>query len=76
MAVAFSNKNAVETLLFLNANPLIEDLYGQRPVDFALDDAIRDLLQNKMLRANTPVYAPVLKVKPIERNNPGASSKT
>jgi ankyrin repeat protein len=28
MAVAFNNKNAVETLLFLNANPLIEDVYG------------------------------------------------
>ena len=28
IAVAFNNKNAVETLLFLNANPLIEDIFG------------------------------------------------
>lgn len=28
LAVAYNHKNAVETLLFLNANPLIEDLYG------------------------------------------------
>jgi ankyrin repeat protein len=28
LAVAFNNKASVETLLFLNANPLIEDIYG------------------------------------------------
>ncbi|CDW79967.1 ankyrin repeat [Stylonychia lemnae] len=69
VAVAFNNKNAVETLLFLNANPLIEDKFGQRPVEFALDDAIRDLLQNKMIRATNPVLVPTLKIKPL-RGNP------
>jgi len=44
MAVAFNNKAAVETLLFLNANPLIEDIYGQRPIDIVFEDSIKDLL--------------------------------
>jgi ankyrin repeat protein len=28
VAVAFNNKATVETLCFLNANPLIEDIFG------------------------------------------------
>eukprot|EP00347_Sterkiella_histriomuscorum_P016183 403354171 len=63
VAVAFNNKNAVETQLFLNANPLIEDIYGQRPIEFALDDAIRDLIQNKMQRAQAPSYSSIPKMK-------------
>ena len=51
VAVALNNKASVETLLFLSGNPLIEDVYGQRPVEMALDDGIRELLQNKMARA-------------------------
>jgi len=54
IAVAFNNKAAVETLLFLNANPLIEDVYGSRPIDFALEDTIKDLLLIKMQRSTAP----------------------
>ena len=64
LAVAFGNRLAAETLLFLNANPLIEDLYGQRPIDMALDDGIRELLQNKMLRSQAPVLTAVPRIKP------------
>lgn len=28
VAVAFGNKSSVETLLFMNANPMIEDIFG------------------------------------------------
>jgi len=44
VAAALNNRTACETLLFLGANPLIDDLYGQRPVDMASDDSIRELL--------------------------------
>ena len=51
MAAALSNRTACESLLFLGANPLIEDEYGQRPVDMAIDDSIRELITVKMARA-------------------------
>lgn len=54
IASAYNNKIAVETLLFLNANPLIEDIFGQRPIELASDDTIKELLQNKMLKATQP----------------------
>jgi ankyrin repeat protein len=47
-AVAFNNKQAVETLLHLGANPHIEDIYGQRPTDICYVEAIKSLLELKM----------------------------
>jgi hypothetical protein len=34
--------------LFLNASPMIEDIFGQRPIEMAVDDTIKELLMNKM----------------------------
>ena len=59
LAVALNNKASVETLLFLNANPQIEDIYGQRPIDLAIDDTIKDLLSIKMQRAEKPILNPI-----------------
>jgi ankyrin repeat protein len=50
VAVAFNCRNAVESLLYLGANPHIPDNYAQRPIDLATDDNIRELLQTKMAR--------------------------
>jgi len=54
VAAAFNNRAACETLLFLGANPLLEDSYGQRPLDLTLDESIRELLLNKMARSQAP----------------------
>jgi hypothetical protein len=54
LAAAFNQRAACETLLFLGANPLIEDSYGQRPLQLTLDDSIRLLLTNKMTRSQQP----------------------
>ncbi|TNV86076.1 hypothetical protein FGO68_gene9698 [Halteria grandinella] len=54
IAVAFNNRVALESLLFLGANPHIADIYGQRPIDIANDDGVRDLLLNKMGRMQAP----------------------
>jgi hypothetical protein len=51
VAAAFNNRQALETLLFLGANPNIEDHYGQKPVALATDESIRELLTLKMARA-------------------------
>ena len=70
IAAAYGNKKTVETLLFLNANPLIEDIYGQRPLEMASDDGIRDLLQAKMQRAQAPgEMKPILREKPNKAAN-------
>ena len=64
IAAAFNQRTAVETLLFLGANPQIEDSYGQRPIDMTTDDSIRELLLNKMSRTQAPSkYYPIEKVK-------------
>lgn len=52
VAVAFENKAAVETLLFLNANPLIRDSFGQRPIDLCENEVIENMLRIKMQMAN------------------------
>jgi len=54
VAAAFNNRSVCESLLFLGANPLIEDEFGQRPIDMASDDSIRDLLSVKMAKAIAP----------------------
>ena len=53
-AVAFNNKQAVETLLHLGANPHIEDVYGQRPSDICYVEAIKGLLDVKMSQVPKP----------------------
>ena len=53
-AVAYNNKQAVETLLHLGANPHIEDIYGQRPGDICYVDAIKRLLDLKMATTQKP----------------------
>jgi ankyrin repeat protein len=54
VAVAFNNKQAVETLLYLGANPHIEDIFGQRPSDICYVDAITSLLLLKMTAMSKP----------------------
>lgn len=34
IAAIWGNKNVVETLLYLKANPLIEDGAGKKPIDY------------------------------------------
>jgi len=63
VAAAFGHKLAVETLLFLNANPHLEDVFGQRPIDLSQDDGVRDLLLNKMQRTTAPQLVPVPRVR-------------
>lgn len=48
MAIIFNNKEAAETLMYLGANPHIEDAYGQRPIDICYADALKTLLEAKM----------------------------
>ena len=47
-AVAFGNKVAAETLLYLGSNPHIEDCFGQRPIDICSGDSITNLILAKM----------------------------
>jgi ankyrin repeat protein len=59
IAAIWNNKAACETLLYLRANPLIEDGAGYRPVDYAnSSSAIADLLKNFMARATPPILTP------------------
>ena len=59
IAAIWNNKAACETLLYLKANPLIEDGAGYRPVDYVdSSSAIADLLKNFMARATPPGLAP------------------
>ena len=56
IAAMWNNKPAVETLLQMKANPLIEDGQCYRPVDYADPvSAIADLLKNAMYRATPPL---------------------
>ena len=47
-AIAFNNKIAAETLLYLGANPHLNDVFGQRPLDICYVDALKSLLESKM----------------------------
>jgi hypothetical protein len=50
---------ACETILYLNANPLIEDGAGYRPIDYVQSGSIiYDLLKNWMSRATVPILLP------------------
>ena len=48
IAVGVQNKACAETLLYLGANPHIQDCYGQRPIDICFVDSLRNLLEIKM----------------------------
>jgi ankyrin repeat protein len=55
VAAIWGNKIACETLLYLKANPLIEDGAGYRPIDYVdPTSAIADLLKNWMSRSTSP----------------------
>lgn len=54
MAVAFGNKMAAETLLYLGANPHIEDVFGQRPIEINFVDSLTSLLEVKMQQIAPP----------------------
>lgn len=55
-AVMFNNKAACESLLFLKANPHIEDAGGYRPLDYAdKTSPICRLLKNWMQRTSAPI---------------------
>ena len=54
MAIAFNNKVAAETLLYLGANPHIQDAYGQRPIDVCYVESLRSLLELKMVSVQVP----------------------
>lgn len=59
VAAIWSNKVACETLLYLKANPLIEDGGGYRPVDYVdPNSALADLFKNWMPRTTPPVLHP------------------
>lgn len=59
IAAIWGNKDAAETLLYLKANPLVEDGAGYRPIDFCdPNSALADLLKNWMSRSSPPVLNP------------------
>jgi len=59
IAAIWGNKEAAETLLYLKANPLIEDGSGHRPIDYVdPNSALADLLKNWMTRSTPPVLQP------------------
>ena len=59
VAAIWGNKIACETLLYLKANPLIEDGAGYRPIDYVdPNSGIADLLKNWMSRATAPNLYP------------------
>ena len=59
IAAIWGNKNACETLLYLKANPLIEDGGGYRPLDYVdPNSGIADLLKNWMSRSTPPKLFP------------------
>ena len=73
MAVAFNNKIAVETLMYLGANPHIKDAYGQRPIDNCYVESIRSLLEIKMASTQPPI--PGAELLPEETKSQGFSLK-
>ena len=50
----FNNKQAAETLLYLGANPHIQDVYGQRPSDICQLDGLKQLLEMKLNQVGKP----------------------
>lgn len=55
IAAMWKNKAAIETLLQMKANPMIEDGQCYRAVDYADPaSAIADVLKNAMYRATAP----------------------
>ena len=55
IAAIWGNKIAIETLLYLKANPLIEDGGGYRPIDYVdPSSSIADLLSSWMSRSLPP----------------------
>ena len=55
IAAIWNNKVALETLLYLKANPLIEDGAGYRPIDYVdPNSSIYDILKSWMARSVTP----------------------
>jgi ankyrin repeat protein len=55
IASIWNNKIAVETLLYLKANPLIEDGGGYRAIDYVdPNSSIADLLNSWMARSKPP----------------------
>jgi len=48
VAAAHNNMAVCEILLFLRANPHVEDVYGQRPIEFCSDEAVISLLSLKL----------------------------
>jgi hypothetical protein len=46
----------LETLLFLGANPNVDDIYGQKAIVLATDENIKELLHIKMMKAK-PIEA-------------------
>lgn len=59
VAAIWGNKNACETLLYLKANPLIEDGGGYRPIDYVdPNSGIADLMKNWMSRSTPPKLYP------------------
>lgn len=59
IAAIWNNKAACETLLYLKANPLIDDGAGYRPIDYVdPNSAIADLLKNWMSRSTPAALHP------------------
>ena len=59
VAAIFRNKAALETLLYLGANPLIEDGSGYRPIDYVDSGSpFADHLRSWMSRNAPPVLVP------------------
>ena len=56
VAVAYKNIETVEMLLQNGANPLIEDIYGQRPIDLAVEDVLVSMLKFAMSKSEVPTY--------------------
>ena len=60
MAIAFNNKVAAETLLYLGANPHVKDAYDKRPIDVCYVESLRSLLEIKMASVQAPVPGEML----------------
>ena len=60
VAIAFNNKVAAETLLYLGANPHVKDAYGQRPIDNCFVESLRSLLEIKMANTQAPVPGEIM----------------
>ena len=72
MAVAFNNKAAAECLLYLGANPHIDDCYGQRPIDVCYVESLKSLLEIKMAQMSKP--APLDPNAPVQKEVHSARS--